>query len=581
MKCRASCCWVLKQSFDTNHSLCYTPRESHTAGKFRTFNGSASFCASWGGDEFWRPEKPASIPLLPRRRGRWGEMQQAGKWIEGLSRGRLALLMMGLFALINLAYATSGLRMEQYPLICYMQVLDTSLLQHRLLESVFYLHMQPPLFNFFLGVGLHLFPKHALLAFQICYWIMGLGLYYAVFAVARRLAVSRPLALVLSTVFLASPSYIVYEHWLFYTFPLALLVTLSGLLFARVLKQPRFWVCSAFFWVVLALCLTRSVFLLIYLVLVTLLLLLLRPANRRAILLAACLPILLLTGLYVKNYVLFRQFSVSTWLGMNLSGMTVQAVPIQLRQQLVAEGKLSQLALISRFSKLEDYPAEYLEMHGFEGIPVLRKLHRDAGGVNYNSLVYLRLSDEYLRDDLYVIRHFPQYYLVGMLNAWLCYFRPGSDYWVIQSSFDKVKTVCTVYDYLCYGKVPYYVIRLGKLPIYYAAYTRPYLYLFLLFGLPMLVIYGWRLARRSTHLDPEQRVLLGYLCANIVFVALVVNSFEVGENHRMRFMTDPLYVVLLGVVLQHSLLPCLRKYWPTSKQSALPEAITENTSVRS
>ena len=91
---------------------------------------------------------------------------------------------------------------------------------------------------------------------------------------------------------------------------------------------------------------------------------------------------------------------------------------------------------------------------------------------------------------------------------------------------------------------------LGPLPTYYAPYSEPRLFLFLLLGLPALVIFGIRQARRSSFLSADQRLLLAYLCANIIFLALVGNSVEVGENQRFRFTTDPLSVVLLGVLLQ-------------------------------
>jgi hypothetical protein len=106
-----------------------------------------------------------------------------------------------------------------------------------------------------------------------------------------------------------------------------------------------------------------------------------------------------------------------------------------------------------------------------------------------------------------------------------------------------------VYDYLCYGKIPRYQVHLGSVPIYYAPYTQPRLYLFLLLGLPLLLIAGLRRVIRGD-LEPDQRRLLLYLCLNIAFVALVGNALEVSENHRFRFTTDPLYVVLLGLVVQ-------------------------------
>ena len=498
-----------------------------------------------------------------------GGIQGVAAWIRELSRGRLALLLLGLFGLVHLAYYRVGLRFDGSPLPYFFQFLDVNLLRHRLLESLFYLHSQPPLFNLYLGVVLKLFPRGEMAAFQACALGMGFGLYAALFLLLRRLSVSRALALILSTGFLISPSFIVYEHWLFYTFPLALLMTGSGLLFAKALRRTRFREVSALLWVVCSLCLMGSLFHLVYLLLVPVVLWALRPAHRRPILLAAAAPVLLLTGLYVKNYVLFGQFTTSSWLGMNFSVMTVRAVPIETRMRLVTEGKLTPLALIPRFSEAGAYPPEYLTVHGFATVPALRRLYRESGYTNYNSLAYLRLSQDYLRDDLYVLRRLPQYYLIGLVNAWLSYFQSSTDYPLIDGNVKKIALVNSCYDYLCYGRVPGYQVHPGSLPIYYAPFTEPRLYLFLLLGLPALVVCGGRLARRSHFLSPEQKLLLWYLCANIVYVALAANSFEVGENQRIRFMTDPLSVALLGAVLQHSLLPRFRRGKPAHEEGVV------------
>jgi hypothetical protein len=48
----------------------------------------------------------------------------------------------------------------------YVQYLDVGSLQHRLLPSLYYWYSQPPLFNAFLGVVLHVFPHSAVAAFR-------------------------------------------------------------------------------------------------------------------------------------------------------------------------------------------------------------------------------------------------------------------------------------------------------------------------------------------------------------------------------------------------------------------------------
>ncbi len=474
---------------------------------------------------------------------------------EALSRTRLALLMLGLFALVHSGCYLAGLRFDATPLSYFYQFLDPGLLRSRLAESLFYLHSQPPLFNLFLGVVLKLFPHHEEMAFNVIYLGMGLGLYVALYALMRRAGVSRAIALAASTWFAASPAFVLYEHWLFYTFPIALLLVISCLLFSSSLARPRFWPSFGLFGVVFLLCTLCSTFHLVFFLSVMAALLAARWRNRRAILAAAVAPLVLLVGLYAKQYVLFGQLTTSSWFGMNSSSVTVRAVPVERRQALVAERKLTPLAMIPRFSELGAYPAAYAKVRGLERVRALRQIRKSTGANNFNHLAYIAISEDYLRDDLYVLRHQPKYALVGWLNSWLCYFRSASDYPLLYGNLGRIAPVNILYDYLCYGKVPRYRLHLGPIPVYFAApYAEPRLYLFLVLGLPLLVVCGIRLALRGHSgdlcLGSDQRVLLLYLCANIIYVALVGNAFEVGENHRLRFATDPLYAVLLGLVLE-------------------------------
>lgn len=53
--------------------------------------------------------------------------------------------------------------------------------------------------------------------------------------------------------------------------------------------------------------------------------------------------------------------------------------------------------------------------------------------------------------------------------------------------------------------------------------------------------------------------MIGYLCFNIAYVGLIASLFEIGENNRIRFSTDPLSIVLLGVAIQGALRVLRRK----------------------
>jgi hypothetical protein len=477
--------------------------------------------------------------------------------IESLPRRRLLILMVAVFSLVHTGYYLAGVRFDVSALTASYHLPDLRLLVTRLAQTLFYLHSQPPLFGLFAGLVLKLFPHSYPAVFQACYVSMGLGLYLSLFALMRRVGIARVPALAVGTWFMASPSFVLYEHWLYPVLPLALLLTASCLFFASALARPRFGRLLAFFGVVLAACLLHATFHLAYLVLVVVAMMVLRWRRRRTILAAALAPLLLLAALYVKNDVLFGVPAATSWLGMNLYGVTVRAMPEDTRRALVAAGKLTPLALIPRTSPLQDYPRRYTQVNGFESIPVLRQVRKASGLANLHHLAYIGISRGDLHDARYIAFHHPQYLLVGWLNAWLCYFRSGTDYAPVYGNLDRITAVNVVYDYACYGKVPRYHLRLGRLPIYFSPEGEPRLYLFLLLGLPLLVAFGLRQARRTRPdglaLGREQRLLLLYACLNILFVAVVGNACDVGENNRFRFVTDPLYALLLALALQHYL----------------------------
>src|SRR6185437_13942463 len=89
---------------------------------------------------------------------------------------------------------------------------------------------------------------------------------------------------------------------------------------------------------------TRQVFQLPWLALLVVLLAL---ASRRpkAVLRAAAVPLVLVVLLYAKNAVLFGVPTTSSWFGMNMARITLNVAPRSELQRLVAEGRLSRLAL--------------------------------------------------------------------------------------------------------------------------------------------------------------------------------------------------------------------------------------------
>jgi len=492
--------------------------------------------AKWNDDAGAQGSLPPMAADGPGRQA--GRQRISRRWATA---GTLA----GLFALAHTGYWLAGIRFDASPLRYFWQFLDPELLRHRLLESLLYLHIQPPLFNLFLGLVLKLGLADPTPLFWAIYVGCGLALYLALFELMQRLGVSEVLAFVLSTWFMVSPSFVLYEHWLFYTFPLALLLTLSALALHAFLAEGRGWQAAAFCGLLFLLAGTRSLFQWPYYLVSVGGVGWAWRERRRVLASAAVVPLLLLLALYGKNLVLFGRFATSSWLGMNLWGVVSRNVPLAERQAWVAAGEVSPLALIDRFAPLDQYPSQFRGPALYAGVPAVSQLYKSTGAVNYNHIGYLAVSDQYLRDALAVALHRPRFYLLGVAKGWFHYFRSSSDYLFLEANRKRIALLNALYDYLFYGKLPFDLSKVPGLPLNEG--DARHAYLFLLIGLPMLVGFGLRAVWRG---EPARRTVIAYLCFAIMYVAFTGNLLEVGENNRFRFMTDPLYVVLLGLLLQ-------------------------------
>jgi hypothetical protein len=471
-----------------------------------------------------------------------------------------------LYGLSRLAYHLKGVRFDDSTLLYYWQFLDPPLLRHRLAESLFYLHSQPPLYNLFLGTVLKLSPGMVTSTFHVVYLLLGIALYGTVFALMRRLGVSTGIALAVSTWFMISPSFVLYEHLLFYTMPVAALLAVSALLCYQVLEKQKLPPALLFFVVVLMLCSVRATYHLVYYLLLMGALLVLCVRTRKIIALAALVPLVLLSSLYVKNLAVFDMFATSSWMGMNLASNTVERMSMEERRRLIDRGKLSPLTLMPRFSAVDAYPEEYRRVEGFYGIPALREAKKSTGANNYNHLAYVSISKQCLKDDVYIILHRPRLLLKGMACSWICYFQSSSNYPHLTANRDRIALMERIYDHIFYGVIPWRAwlpLQSKLVPAHFPwRNPMPRPFPFLVIGLPLLVVFALRLAanpqRSGVTLSRNQRVLIALLCFNIIYAAFIGNLLEGGENHRIRFESDALYVVLLGLLLHYSILPRLR-----------------------
>ncbi len=451
------------------------------------------------------------------------------------------------FVLARLAGFLLGVRFDTGSLGHYWQFIDPQLLRTNLLESLYYLHSQPPLFNLFLGIVVKLSGGHEAFTFHVIFIAFGLTLSISLYLVMTNLGLPDKLSSILTIIFVASPSCLLYEDFLFYTYPIAAVLCLSALVLHRYLKFGRFRHLAIFFALLASLVLTRSIFHLIWFVVLTVPLIWLGRNNWKKIALAAGVPFLLCFLLYVKNAHEFGSFSSSTWFGMNFARLTTWRLPLSERYKLIGQGKISTLSVVKPFRKLETYQRHsHVPLADSTGISVLDQTQKSTGAPNLNNLTYINISRQYLQDALYVLPRYPGTYLGSLFESLLIYFVPTSSYSFLKDNREMIGIVDRVYNLILCGQLQYEKEITDDRTFFNTGLLTALGYL-------VVIVYGFLLVRQALRRKPvnfPNALTLLFIWLNLVYVTTVGNAFELGENNRFRFVVDPLFLILLGIALK-------------------------------
>ena len=450
-------------------------------------------------------------------------------------------VVVGVFVLSRIGYYIAGVRFDASSLPWFWQFIDPALLKTNLEQSLWHLHSQPPAFNLFLGLALNLFPGQESAVFTVCYLLLGLAFTVTMFLLLRELGVPDTPSAVLTAVYLASPACVLYENWLFYTYPLTVLLLLAALFWQRFARRGRFLDAL---WLLIAaavLAMTWSLFHLVWLLGLVLALVLLRRRDWRKVLAAAAVPLLIVTLWYGKNLAQFGQFTGSTWFGINFSKMTNSMLTVPERRALYDSGTISPVSMVPPFSNPDKYYGA-LPKPTPTGIPVLDQEMKPSSIPNFNNPLYVDVSRQYGRDALAILKAHPPAYLRGLTESYLLYFLPASAYLFLDANAGHIKALDRFASIAFNGRFSYHSdhsIRLTQPARYYFQGLLNTGWFLILAYILVLILGLVRLLRRSGS-------SFFFLWFNVAWVTSVANAVEVGENNRFRFMTDPLVFVFLA-----------------------------------
>jgi hypothetical protein len=335
------------------------------------------------------------------------------------------------WAVVYLVVCLTGQRFSTAYLDYGWQIIPWDTLSSDPLRSVWYLHVQPPLWNLTLGGLAWLSPASDAITLQLL--MAGFGVLAAVWAtaLARELGVPPGVAITVGLVATLHPEVLKNAFEPTYELPTAALllgVVLAAVRWGRDGRSLR-W-AAVLVGLTTAVVLTRSLYHPLWLVAVVAFCWWVARGGgtfpTRRVLALALVPLVLIGGWMVKNEALFDRATLSSWFGMNLQRAVIPVLDADELQAMFDAGEVSDIAMIGPFGDFDLYApfepaASCLLQHGHPAVAVPDRT-TDFYSPNFNYECYLPVFDQAGDDAMAVIRAHPGVWWEGRLWSARVYF---------------------------------------------------------------------------------------------------------------------------------------------------------------
>ena len=460
---------------------------------------------------------------------------------------RDGLIIVAVFLAFRVVGWAVGVQFDASHLGSNWQFMDVELLRAAPFRTVWFMHAQPPLFNLLIAGGLQVGDGFGVLMA----WVFGavsLGGILGLYGLSRAVLGSRVVALGLALWFCVSPDVLLFSELLNYDslVPWFLCMGMFGL-WAGLAWDRVGWLMAGFAMLAGAV-LVRSMMHPAWLALVAGLVFVLSGFRWRV--LAGAAPALGVVGaLLAKNLVLFGFLGLSSWGPLNLVGVTVERLPPELREAMIADGRLSKLSGLYSFPYIEEL-LPLLPPIAKTGEPVLDNLNKANGLPNYNHMAMLVASKLRMPDAVAALKADPLNYARVLAISFYHFERPSNEF------RDALVNRALIYPWARWVNA---VVGLQPAAWTEAVYDREApgpawrrvsvgSVLVLLGFLVAVGVGGIRVARVvcARGQAPAEMTALAVVLFTGLFVVCVSSALDVTENHRARFTVAPL--LTLGAV---------------------------------
>lgn len=426
----------------------------------------------------------------------------------------LMLAIIVLFALSRLGLWAFGLAPNPAWVLNHLQNADITLLTQAPLQTVWYMHSQPPLWNLILGAAAVLGQGDPAVIATIILGVhmaISMAVILMINAILRRLRVGFGLRALAAGAQLGMPWVLFFENYVFYQHSTYGLLTLFLWGWLAFLQDQRHWQSWLAFGAFALLSWVWSVFHPVMLVLLLVGLLVAGRGIRWSRLVlpaAAALGLAILPS--VKNAYVFDNPSSSSWLGLNLM-KTVTWTPEEDRQNCTFQ---------DAWAHAETAPADPT----LPDLEILTAARKTTGHPNGHHLSVIDYSNRCMDVAVDLIRDNPMAYIKG--RAWQIfrsYSTPSYIYGWAPLNWDRMTLFTAPYET---SRSPIKFIGIG-----------------ILFAIWLALF--WLAVRRGSH---QAFYLSCFIIAGVFTgVTLLLNGVE---QHRMRYSISQIQLIVALVVLQ-------------------------------
>ncbi len=442
------------------------------------------------------------------------------------------LIIIVVFIISRIFALLLGLHLNIWALSAYWQYLDLETLRNHLLTGIWYDHVQPPAFNLFLGIVLKTGGIKSTMFFSLILKFISLSNALLLFSIVKKLCSVHFLPLLAALVYILSPATLIYECELFYTTSISLLLLVSVFYLIRLTESDSWWNICGFILPLVLLCLTRSVYHIIWLMMATAFLLFYfrKKAVLNHLLLASLTGIILVGSWYVKNKILFGKLTVSTWVGMNLARNVFHDQTLADSSRIEAYEPFSKISVYRKFldSQFEN------KFRGLNDRDLLQEMKNDSF-INEREVSYIPVSDLYQKASMDYIRANPGAYARNIIQSSILYFAPATLYpWAVDQS----------------AKIKYYDLLYSFNLTHYAHGKQQRRILLTISALPKLILYVFVFFILIQYSVQTRSLTVWnlFIMITIAWAFGISSFFEHYENMRFRFETEPLFLILAAQV---------------------------------